>query len=67
MSFTYLCRYTEDESISRVHQDEDYVYPTLDQSDDEDFPIFKPRGKKKEDEAWNPKARVCGFFSFSFS
>lgn len=34
------------------------VYPTLDHSDDEDFPIFKPRGKKKEDEAWNPKARV---------
>lgn len=27
-------------------------------SDDEDFPVFKPRGKKKEDEAWNPKARV---------
>lgn len=34
------------------------VYPTLDISDDEDFPVFKPRGKKKEDEAWNPKARV---------
>lgn len=34
------------------------MYPTLDISDDEDFPVFKPRGKKKEDEAWNPKARV---------
>ena len=34
------------------------VYPTLDLSDDEDYPVFKPRGKKKEDEAWNPKARV---------
>lgn len=34
------------------------VYPSLDLSDDEDFPVFKPRGKKKEDEAWNPKARV---------
>ena len=51
-------RYMEEESMRKVHQDDDYVYPTLDHSDDEDFPIFKPRGKKKEDEAWNPKARV---------
>ncbi|XP_042203962.1 lysine-specific demethylase 7B-like isoform X2 [Homarus americanus] len=51
-------RYDDDEHMSKVHQDEDYVYPTLDISDDEDFPVFKPRGKKKEDEAWNPKARV---------
>ncbi|KAK8396444.1 hypothetical protein O3P69_005472 [Scylla paramamosain] len=51
-------RYDDDENMSKVHQDEDYVYPTLDISDDEDFPVFKPRGKKKEDEAWNPKARV---------
>jgi hypothetical protein len=33
------------------------VYPALDGSDDEDL-IFKPRGKRKLDEAWNPKARV---------
>lgn len=33
------------------------VYPALDGSDDEDL-IFKPRGKRKMDEAWNPKARV---------
>ncbi|XP_063607384.1 lysine-specific demethylase phf2-like isoform X1 [Penaeus indicus] len=51
-------RYDDDENMSKVHQDEDYVYPSLDLSDDEDFPVFKPRGKKKEDEAWNPKARV---------
>ncbi|KAK7085109.1 Lsd1/2 complex PHD finger containing protein Phf2 [Halocaridina rubra] len=51
-------RYNDEENMSKVHQDEDYVYPSLDISDDEDFPVFKPRGKKKEDEAWNPKARV---------
>ena len=51
-------KYLEEDSMKKVHQDEDYVYPTLDHSDDEDYPVFKPRGKKKEDEAWNPKARV---------
>ncbi|XP_047501242.1 histone lysine demethylase PHF8-like [Penaeus chinensis] len=40
-------RYDDDENMSKVHQDEDYVYPSLDLSDDEDFPVFKPRGKKK--------------------
>ncbi|XP_021927667.1 lysine-specific demethylase 7B-like [Zootermopsis nevadensis] len=45
------------ENIDKVHQDEDYIYPALDGSDDEDL-IFKPRGKRKLDEAWNPKARV---------
>lgn len=35
------------------------VYPPLDNSDDdEEFHIFKPRGRSKVDEAWNPKARV---------
>lgn len=34
------------------------VYPSLDNSDDDDFHIFKPRGRSKIDEAWNPKARV---------
>lgn len=29
----------------------------MDASDDEEF-IFKPRGKRMIDEAWNPKARV---------
>ncbi|KAK7867815.1 hypothetical protein R5R35_008260 [Gryllus longicercus] len=45
------------ENIDKVHQDEDYIYPTLDASDDEDV-IFKPRGRRKLDEAWSPKARV---------
>ncbi|XP_069693669.1 lysine-specific demethylase 7B-like isoform X2 [Periplaneta americana] len=45
------------ENIDKVHQDDDYIYPALDGSDDDDL-IFKPRGKRKMDEAWNPKARV---------
>ncbi|XP_044764906.1 lysine-specific demethylase 7B-like [Coccinella septempunctata] len=47
-----------EDSINNVHQDEDYIYPSLDNSDDEDIHIFKPRGRSKVDEAWNPKARV---------
>ncbi|XP_044740816.1 lysine-specific demethylase 7B-like [Chrysoperla carnea] len=46
------------ENISNVHQDDEYIYPALDVSDDEDSHIFKPRGRTKVDEAWNPKARV---------
>ncbi|XP_060818110.1 histone lysine demethylase PHF8-like isoform X3 [Bombus pascuorum] len=45
------------ENIDKVHQDDDFIYPTLDASDDEDF-IFKPKAKSQIDEAWNPKARV---------
>ena len=33
------------------------VYPALDVSDEDEF-IFKSKGKREEDEAWNPKARV---------
>ncbi|KAK9889303.1 hypothetical protein WA026_004584 [Henosepilachna vigintioctopunctata] len=47
-----------DDCINNVHQDEDYIYPSLDNSDDEDVHIFKPRGRSKVDEAWSPKARV---------
>lgn len=45
------------EPIDKVHQDDDYIYPSLDASDDEDG-VFKARGKRPMDEAWNPKARV---------
>ncbi|RZC33738.1 lysine-specific demethylase 7B [Asbolus verrucosus] len=48
----------EEGNLNNVHQDEDYIYPSLDNSDDEDIHIFKPRGRSKIDEAWNPKARV---------
>ncbi|XP_050314643.1 histone lysine demethylase PHF8-like isoform X2 [Anthonomus grandis grandis] len=47
-----------EEDVTNVHQDEDYIYPSLDNSDDEEMHIFKPRGRSKTDEAWNPKARV---------
>ena len=45
------------ENMDRVHQDDDYIYPSLDASDDEET-VFRPRGKRATDEAWNPKARV---------
>ncbi|KAK4871652.1 hypothetical protein RN001_015776 [Aquatica leii] len=48
----------DEENINNVHQDDDYIYPSLDNSDDEEIHIFKPRGRSKVDEAWNPKARV---------
>ncbi|KAF5283043.1 hypothetical protein FQR65_LT14104 [Abscondita terminalis] len=48
----------DEENINNVHQDDDYIYPSLDNSDDEEIHIFKPRGRSKIDEAWNPKARV---------
>lgn len=49
---------SDDEISSTVHQDDDYIYPSLDNSDEEDVHIFKPRGRTKVDEAWSPKARV---------
>ncbi|XP_032681112.1 lysine-specific demethylase 7A-like isoform X2 [Odontomachus brunneus] len=45
------------ENIDKVHQDDDFIYPALDASDDEEY-IFKPKTKSQIDEAWNPKARV---------
>eukprot|EP00092_Neocalanus_flemingeri_P024582 GFUD01026661.1.p1 GENE.GFUD01026661.1~~GFUD01026661.1.p1 ORF type:complete len:262 (+),score=70.94 GFUD01026661.1:75-788(+) len=42
-----------DEKINKVHQDEDFIYPTLDQSDDEDIPQTS-----QKDEAWNPKIKM---------
>ncbi|XP_025153325.1 histone lysine demethylase PHF8 isoform X2 [Harpegnathos saltator] len=45
------------ENIDKVHQDDDFIYPALDASDDEEY-SFKPKAKSQIDEAWNPKARV---------
>lgn len=42
-----------DEKINKVHQDDDFIYPTLDQSDDEEAPITT-----QKDEAWNPKIKM---------
>lgn len=54
--------------ISKVHQDDDYVYPTLELSDDE--LEVGPRlssdgtgglnGRRREDTAWSPKVRLRG-------
>ena len=38
------------------------VYPTLDHSDQEDGHVFKPRGRLKKDETWNPKGSYLIFF-----
>ncbi|XP_064488652.1 histone lysine demethylase PHF8-like [Ornithodoros turicata] len=46
-----------EESLKKCHQDEEFVYPGLDASDDE-LHVFKPRGRSKRDEAWNPKAKL---------
>ena len=35
------------------------VYPTLDLSDNEDGHVFKPRGRMKKDETWNPKGDIA--------
>ena len=42
---------SREEKINKVYQDEDFIYPTLDQSDEEDVPLQK-------DEAWNPKIKM---------
>merc|ERR1719220_421405 len=42
---------TREEKINKVHQDEDFIYPTLDQSDEEEVPLQK-------DESWNPKIKM---------
>ncbi|XP_071439259.1 histone lysine demethylase PHF8-like [Hetaerina americana] len=48
----------EEDQISNVHQDDDFIYPTLDLSDDEDDNIRARFANKKLDEAWSPRARV---------
>ncbi|XP_049805961.1 lysine-specific demethylase phf2-like isoform X2 [Schistocerca nitens] len=45
------------EAMGKVHQDEDYIYPAIDTSDDEDN-TFKSRGKRNMDESWSPRARL---------
>jgi len=41
-----------EEKMSRVHQDDDFIYPSLDVSDDEDISI------EPKDEPWNPKMKM---------
>merc|ERR1719507_639963 len=44
---------TADMKMNKVHQDDDYIYPALEASDDEEIPLQK-------DDAWNPKIRMSG-------
>ncbi|XP_067129038.1 histone lysine demethylase PHF8-like isoform X2 [Centruroides vittatus] len=54
-------RFDEDddfeESLKQCHQDGEFIYLGLEASDDE-IHVFKPRGRTKRDEPWNPKARL---------
>lgn len=45
------------EHIRQVYQDDDFVYPALDFSDDEDMEEMKKQERKK-DANWKPKAKV---------
>ena len=48
-------RTSNDERMTKVHQDDDYIYPSLDMSDDE---MDLGRIDRSKDEAWCPKAKV---------
>ena len=48
----------EEESMTKVHQDDEYVYPSLDLSDDEVAPS-DPADLAQDDGIWSPK--VSGF------
>lgn len=47
-----------EDNMDKVHQDDDFIYPSLDLSDDEEAERGGRGSKRKVDEAWNPKARV---------
>ncbi|GIY95187.1 histone lysine demethylase PHF8 [Caerostris extrusa] len=46
-----------EEQLKQCHQDGDYIYLGLEASDDECH-VFKPRGRSRRDEPWNPKAKL---------
>ncbi|KAG8186564.1 hypothetical protein JTE90_020863 [Oedothorax gibbosus] len=46
-----------EEQLKQCHQDGDYIYLGLEGSDDECH-VFKPRGRSRRDEPWNPKAKL---------
>ncbi|XP_033746034.1 lysine-specific demethylase 7B-like isoform X1 [Pecten maximus] len=48
----------EEEKLDSCYKDEEFVYPTLDLSDEEAEQIFKAQSKGSKDDTWNPKARV---------
>ncbi|XP_042896884.1 histone lysine demethylase PHF8 isoform X2 [Parasteatoda tepidariorum] len=46
-----------EEQLKQCHQEGDYIYLGLEGSDDECH-VFKPRGRNRRDEPWNPKAKL---------
>merc|ERR1712020_597187 len=47
----------EDMNMTKVHQDDDYIYPSLELSDDE-MEVGPSVTKAKDDTAWTPKVKV---------
>ncbi|XP_074644108.1 histone lysine demethylase PHF8-like [Tubulanus polymorphus] len=46
------------ENMPTHYKDDEFVYPHLELDADESEHVFKPRGRPKKDETWNPKAKV---------
>ncbi|XP_014244978.1 lysine-specific demethylase phf2-like isoform X3 [Cimex lectularius] len=49
---------TDDDMNRSIHQDDDFIYPSLDLSDEEDSSSTGKKSKSEEDKAWNPKSKV---------
>ena len=51
---------SEDLNMTKVHQDDDYIYPSLELSDDEmEVGSFMASAK---DDAWTPKVKVSSYY-----
>ena len=59
---TVRSKANEDMNMTKVHQDDDYVYPSLELSDDE--MDVGPSVTVAKDDAWTPKVKVWYFFHF---
>ena len=53
---TMRSKAAEDFNMTKVHQDEDYIYPSLELSDDE--MDVGPSVTNAKDDAWTPKVKV---------
>lgn len=56
---TVRSKASEDMNMTKVHQDDDYVYPSLELSDDE--MDVGPSVTVAKDDAWTPKVKVIDF------
>ena len=51
---------SEDLNMTKVHQDDDYIYPSLELSDDEmEVGSFMASAK---DDAWTPQVKVSSYY-----